>query len=354
MFRSRVGGIILGILIGFIPLINTCVCVVLSFVQRRSRLGIFFLLLAGIIINSIIITRNIDIQKGLINELWEPAFYRNLESANLQYESRIDRNFEQSMFSVLDKTTQELMQQHEELKKLFKIGRSGEIAIDNDVYHVFKTACRSIFYSYWDKVESETGERSERGARNVSFGKTKEEQEYIREQLNVFFREYVDYKLKFKEGFNNMLIGLGFLFSLVGSIALGRHMFDTAEDPVTTIDQVSYNTSAVLPDVIPGASLALDINVNTADERELTRLPGINQVLAKGIISERRRNGYFADIFDMEQRMGFTEEMIASLMFATSFEVTGAPERREEQDKKDKKDDKGKDRGTGRGRVIEF
>lgn len=367
MFGKRLGGFLLGLLLGLIPLLNALICVVMSFVQKRKRLGIFFVALGMVSVVSLIMMEEVDKEKKALNVLWEPAFYHKLESADLKSESLFDGyRFEHDMFNVLDTATRELMQQHSELKDLFKTGTSGQLSIDNDVYAFFKSACRHINMSYWDRVKKETGNRGEKGARRVPFGETKEEQEYIRTQMSVFFKAYIDYKLKGRETAYNVLFGLGFLGSLIGSIALGWRAFAGEENRVTT-NHVRFSWIAQpgdvpvtnVPVLIPDDNLMPDVNVNTADERELARLPGINQILAKGIISERRRNGYFFDIFDMGERMGFTEELVGSLMLITSFEVNGVnnrpvrtPEKREEQDKKD--DDKGKDMGTGKGRVIEF
>jgi len=150
----------------------------------------------------------------------------------------------------------------------------------------------------------------------------------------------------------DMLFGVGYLGCLVMSIILGLRAFVTAEDLAAAGKR---NTA---PAFIPDETIVPDVNINTAGENELTRLPGINLILAKAIVGERNRNGYFSDVYDLEQRMGFTPEQMSNLILIASFGVAErnhpperTPGRRAEPDKKD---DKGKDSGTGKGRVIEF
>ncbi|MBC9911688.1 ComEA family DNA-binding protein [Chitinophaga varians] len=143
----------------------------------------------------------------------------------------------------------------------------------------------------------------------------------------------------------NLLFALGYMGSLGMSIVLGLNAFVTAED---------HNNRANVTVFIPDETIVPDVNINTAGEKDLIQLPGINLILAKAIIDERRRNGYFADVFDLEQRMGFTPALMSNLMLTTSFTVNGMnlqPERREAPAPRD---DKGKEIGPGKGRVIEF
>ncbi|NML41017.1 helix-hairpin-helix domain-containing protein [Chitinophaga sp. G-6-1-13] len=358
MFGKRLGGLLLGFVLGVIPLLNALICVVMSFVQKRRRLGILFIVLGGATIGSLIGISNVDKQRKLLNEQWEPAFYRRLESTNMPPDVMSDRDkFASEVRSVLDTVTKELIQQHSEVKDLFKTGRDGKISIDNDVWYFYEGAYRNIYVFYRNRVEKETEGRRGRNIRNIPFGETQEEREYTRKQMGAYFKEAIDDKLKAREMAFNALFALGFICSLIGSIALGWHAFAPAEDQPVRINpprfDLGYNSI-----MIPYDNVIPDVNINTAGENELSGLPGVNLILAKAIIAERTRNGYFIDVFDLEQRMGFSQEQTGNLMLNTSFEVNmagnqqqRAPERREAPEKKD---DKGKDMGTGKGRRIEF
>ena len=45
------------------------------------------------------------------------------------------------------------------------------------------------------------------------------------------------------------------------------------------------------------------VNLNTASEKELKKLPGIGKVTAKAIVAERDANGDFASLKDLSKRV---------------------------------------------------
>lgn len=45
------------------------------------------------------------------------------------------------------------------------------------------------------------------------------------------------------------------------------------------------------------------VNLNSASEKELVKLPGIGKVTAKAIVTERDANGDFTDLKDLSKRV---------------------------------------------------
>lgn len=164
--------------------------------------------------------------------------------------------------------------------------------------------------------------------------------------VSVISLVITDKENAFRENLGTALFSLCYLTSLVSSVVLGWRTFVTKEDLAPSNARTAGNNRR---DALPVANILPDVNVNTAGESELTRLPGINLILAKAIIGERRRNGYFADAFDLERRMGFTPEQMGDLMLTTSFEVAGTDLQQKKSDGTDRKES-----GTGKGRIIEF
>ncbi|MBC9931984.1 ComEA family DNA-binding protein [Chitinophaga qingshengii] len=360
MFRNRLTGAIIGILFGFFPLINTLACVTMSFVQKRFRTGIFFLLLGGMVVWSMFRLNKIDEQRQILTAEWGPTFTRHFDSTAFSPQTLYDyKAFEQTMSGILKKTSRDLIQEHNELEHFFELDTAGELKLEYRTNGYLILAARRIHSFYWARVKEQTGEENEAAASKVPFGKSEEEKAYIAERLNIFIQSYEKYRFNFPEGGCTVLVVLGLLASFVGCVSLGRRMFDNVAvaPPVAAAEpEVTYSSSTP---VIPHDRVAGYTNVNMAEENELTRIPGINLILAKAIVGERRRNGYFEDVYDLERRMGFSQDVTARLMFTTSFEVNNtnnnaAPERREEPPGREDPPNKRKDDSTGGGRRVEF
>lgn len=80
---------------------------------------------------------------------------------------------------------------------------------------------------------------------------------------------------------------------------------DSAQLPVRVFDQGSEGK----------------INVNTADENQLTQLPGVGPALARKIIQEREKNGYFYYLEDLRVVNGIGEKMIEKIRDLICFKV---------------------------------
>lgn len=50
-------------------------------------------------------------------------------------------------------------------------------------------------------------------------------------------------------------------------------------------------------------ALAAVVDVNTADVKELTKIPGVGKVMAERIVTERTSGGYFKDLQDLQKRV---------------------------------------------------
>lgn len=50
-------------------------------------------------------------------------------------------------------------------------------------------------------------------------------------------------------------------------------------------------------------SVFASVNINSASEKELIKLPGIGKKTAEAIVAEREANGHFADVKDLSKRV---------------------------------------------------
>ena len=81
------------------------------------------------------------------------------------------------------------------------------------------------------------------------------------------------------------------------------------------------------------------ININTATEAELDKLPGIGPVKAKAIVEERKKNGAFKSIEDIKRVKGIGDATLGKLK--SEITVSGAAAAPKADDKKaDKKGEK--------------
>lgn len=67
------------------------------------------------------------------------------------------------------------------------------------------------------------------------------------------------------------------------------------------------------------------IDINTADARELARLPGIGSELARRIIAEREANGSFVNLTDLQRVRGIGAHKAATLSGWIKFSGSTAP-----------------------------
>lgn len=366
MFGDRLKGTIIGMCIAFVPVINLFVCAVLSFMRRKILQGVLFLVLTVAVIIGFFKLGNADAKKALAIAAWERGYHRDIDEANLDGNFLYDGElFQKTMLEILEKTNDRMLRQGTRWKGVFKKDAGRRITFSEDTYEIFPVTCQHIREFYWKMVTQQTGDDK---VRTIPFGKTKAEEYYITEQLNIFFKAYIGNFYKRGEDISAGIIGIGVLIGFIASIALGRKMYDKPENIAATGVYTRTNSSftyswtnssgeesVTTTNTIREDRVTPTVNVNTADENTLAGLPGINQVLAKGIIAERARNGYFTDVFDLQARMEFREGMINDLVLVTSFLVdrqptdnTPPPAPDADQQKKENNNN------SGKGRRIEF
>lgn len=82
--------------------------------------------------------------------------------------------------------------------------------------------------------------------------------------------------------------------------------------PQTSLDAVYLQSSAYLQAADSAPELGL-ININTADAKELTLLPGVGEVIAERIITYRSENGGFDNIEEIMNVSGIGEDTFERL-----------------------------------------
>lgn len=111
------------------------------------------------------------------------------------------------------------------------------------------------------------------------------------------------------------LLGLSFVLGTV--LELREQWYSRSAASNTRIVYMGKNHEVLrAADSIHAARVALHnrpININTANEIELERLPGIGPVLAARIIEERETGGPFISADDLERVPGIGEKKIAAM-----------------------------------------
>lgn len=111
------------------------------------------------------------------------------------------------------------------------------------------------------------------------------------------------------------LLGLSFVLGTV--LELREQWYSRSAASNARIVYMGKNHEVLrAADSIHAARVALlnrPININTANEIELERLPGIGPVLAARIIEERETGGPFISADDLERVPGIGEKKIAAM-----------------------------------------
>lgn len=140
--------------------------------------------------------------------------------------------------------------------------------------------------------------------------------------------------MKLTEGETRALLASTLLVTLA---AVGRALLQPAPAPVSTVGIGSAgdvdSALAVAESLYSDRarrSLPLGaeerVDVNEADERELDRLPGVGPALARAIVEDRKRNGPFSSIADLERVPGLGSSKVARLGPHVAL-PTGSPRR---------------------------
>ena len=92
-------------------------------------------------------------------------------------------------------------------------------------------------------------------------------------------------------------------------------LFACAVLPLFTSNRLSFTAEGLVSDALPFVEpLRGEINVNTAPAAELRTLPGIGEVLADAIISERESGGLFQFPSDMLAVRGIGEKKLEGIL----------------------------------------
>lgn len=107
------------------------------------------------------------------------------------------------------------------------------------------------------------------------------------------------------------IIHLVFIALLAGAFSLSVVSVDSYAATAKKEPSVSANTGKMMkaaPKVIPH-----DVNINTADKKLLTELPGIGPVTAEAIIDYRTTNGQFKSLNELTKVKGIGVKTLAKL-----------------------------------------
>ena len=138
--------------------------------------------------------------------------------------------------------------------------------------------------------------------------------------------------MRLTEGETRALLASTLLVTLA---AVGRSLLQPAPAPVSTVgirsagdidSALAVAESLYAERAHRSMHLGAEerVNVNEADERELDRLPGVGPALARSIVEDRRRNGPFNSLSDLERVPGLGSSKVARLEPHVAL-PTGAP-----------------------------
>lgn len=329
MFFRRLTGTLICIVIGIIPVINNLFATYIAFSRRVGKSRFYFLASAIAVIICLTIAQNIDEEGTAVKRLYGAEVQRQLADFKLRrWTNPVNYNFADSLFEVLNKAAAQIIVQEPERDKLLHNAKAGHF--DNPTLHaIFKM--RSDIWSFFP-----VGEQTEDGTPiRQKFQPTlsADERAVIAADTELVITAYLGNEVFFRMLFFKIILSIGFVVGFAGSLK-GRNMF----------------TRNVQPPADRNPTFEVDFNL--ADERRLTSIRGINQIMANAIVTERRKNGYFTDLVDLAARMNFPQELTESLFLTAVFSQDHNRRNEDAKSAEEPKEDKFLD--NGKGRVIDF
>jgi len=345
MFQSPFARVILGVIRGLLPVVNNILAASLAFSRRRYGAGIHFLTWIGISITCLYITLNTEAKKKAARWTFVPAVEEQLATLKknrISIEGNYD--FADILVLVLRNAAAIAISKDSQLADLLDNAKDGHFGpasataisrMSDEIQGFYPLKLEDYYYAGRDRFQPILNE---------------EEKVTISVSANTVLNTYMEEELGWEIVVVHRFLIIGWGVGLIGNIVwMGRR-----EAPAETDAAPVPGRNTAIPPVqplSPETVAAPAINVNTAGENELAMLPGINGILAKGILAERRRNGYFTDVFDLGTRMQLQEEVVSNLLLITSFEVDRLSDQLPGDDPNP---GEGGTERTGKGRIIEF
>ncbi|NML41018.1 helix-hairpin-helix domain-containing protein [Chitinophaga sp. G-6-1-13] len=354
MSLKRLWGVLLGIVTGVIPFIDTLTATFFAYRLQKKKWVLVHAINAGVMLVAIIATNMVAKQDKPIKKAFPPAFQENLQTVIVRRSTPVDSvEMETILRQVLKNTADQLIQQDKKHELKLQNARNGSLSEKPQAaFHKISQYC---YEDYLNKTKGGTGQ----GRYDVTFDGNKLMGD---RQLAGDVDSFVGLYLEAEGGAVSGLIGgvllICYFIGMVGSIANGANLFiNPAEATVTNTARTTANEDSVrrsfdrqpqeqrrdepapqplpqrTPPPLPQETAApVMVNVNIAEEEELMQLRGINRILAKTIVSERKNGGDFMDLNDLKKRLELSFEQAERIKGNVDFD---APKR-------------------GGGRVIEF
>ncbi|MBC9911689.1 ComEA family DNA-binding protein [Chitinophaga varians] len=368
MSLKRLWGILLGIVVGIIPLVNTFGATIFSYKLKKKQWTTIYGVIAGITLVLAVVINIYGRKEKPIKAAFPEAFRKNLQMVSVKRDMLIDSvGMETALQQVLRNTAHQLVQEDEKNKPLLENAQQGKLSAKPQA--AFHQLSQYLYRDYLDKVKA--------GTENDKYDLTFDTEKLAADQqatrhINNFTEEYLTAEHGAMYAAMSGLVLIGYVIACVGCISSGANLFLTPGEEATNVRRAGVDDETVsrsfnrqpapepepereepivsppafqppplpprtpprtpppLPQQEPISSVV--VKVNTAEEEELMQLRGINRILAKTIISERNTNGNFTDINDLKRRMELSSEQVDRIRGNVDFD---APKR-------------------GGGRVIEY
>jgi|GEM_PF-4666435 len=373
MILRRALGVLLGIVIGFLPFVNYITCITYSFIKRKFIVGAF---LSVVFITQVVLLFYVNEPNkktvSAINILSQEVQTGLTGSAFSVADFETSAAFERALRVQLDDAENRTAEKNLEAKDLLAEAVKG--AMSKTQQTSFTEYSQKVFELY--KEQSEVKSQSDSLSFSNLSGSAKKELDIL---TRAFIKDYLTKEsLDTKTGF---LFLFPFVFVLIFSIYLFRNVFleiqqnngrnqsnngaqnngrtqngnfqeqfffnwnngtdsytrTSAQSSERPISQEEINS--ILNDAMgrAGASTMEGgvFKINMESQDRIAELAGVGAIQAMNIVNERRNNGYFKNMDDFRRRISLSERVHNGLAAQLDFSM---PEER---------------RG-GKGRVVEF
>lgn len=335
----RLLGVLLGVVVGAIPFINTLMATLFAFYLKKKKWGLIYGGAAFLTL-VIIVIANIYNDSGY-RKTFRSAFLGQLKEVSIRRDVPVDTvEMEVVLQGVLRNTTRQLIQQDKKWNDLLPHGQDSSLS--GKPRAAFHELSQYLYQQYRYEVQD--------GKCDVVFDIPSLDGNltavnYIEEVADACLTE--DHGHIFSAA--SIVALVCFIAGWVGCIRNGAELYvrpAAAAANATSVEapvEVTYAAPAVpeqphplpqpydsppqpqqtAPPPLPASSGK--VNVNTAGEDELMQLRGVNRILAKTIITERNTGGNFLDLPDLKRRVELSSEQANRIQGSVDFD---APQRR--------------------------